>query len=383
MEEEVELAMRTEQYAELKKSNTWGWHSLTHFRLFLLACTVLFMVVSARPAFANAVTAGNVTSVNLTVNSTKSDLEGTLVRLYRVAEFTEDAQYTLADRYAGYIGASQFDGSSNEKLEAGAQTLAAYVGKDNLTSDYAAKVSDGRAVFTSIPSGLYLLMFDVPAGSSYKAVPILQSLPYQFSGNQYVTDISMDMKPEAKTHPNEHHDRQPGGSSYKVQKIWSGDVKKTRPVSISVTIYKDGTEYKTVTLNSGNNWRYSWSDASDSDFSVVENDVPEGYTVSITSDDTTFTIENTGDTPGTPHSPNGGDQPETTPGGSVEGVSRSRAPEASDSGTETPSSVLGIARSIKTGDDSRIMLWALLLCGSGIAMVVYGSICIRHVRRRK
>ncbi|GEM_PF-3172097 len=381
MEEEVELVMRTEQYAELKKSNTWGWHSLTHFRLLLLACTVLFMVVSARPVLANAVTAGNVISVNLTVNSTKSDLEGTLVRLYRVAEFTEDAQYTLADRYAGYIGSSRFDGSSNEKLEAGAQTLAAYVGKDHLTSDYAARISDGRAVFTSIPSGLYLLMFDVPAGSGYKAVPILQSLPYQFSGNQYVTDISMDMKPEAKTHPHEHHDRQPGGSSYKVQKIWSGDVKKTRPVSISVTIYKDGTEYKTVTLNSGNNWRYSWSDAADSDFSVVENDVPAGYTVSITSDETTFTIENTGETPDTPHAPNGGDQPETTPEGFVEGVSRS--PAAPDSGTETPGSVLGIGRSIKTGDDSRIMLWALLLCGSGIAMVVYGSICIRHRRRRK
>lgn len=51
---------------------------------------------------------------------------------------------------------------------------------------------------------------------------------------------------------------------------------------------------KTVVLNQGNNWSYTWNLLDDSyTWTVSEADVPEGFTSNITKDGLTFTITNT------------------------------------------------------------------------------------------
>lgn len=309
--------------------------------LLFILCVLIITAGLSRPSYADTDEEIRSSKVNVTVNSTREELEGTVVNLYRTADFTSDAQYTLSDRYASWLGSSQFDGSTNEKLEAGAQTLASYVSAGTDRPDFTAAVSGEKAVFTSIPTGLYLITFSLPENCGYRAGAILQSLPYKFSGNHYELDINIDMKLEPVELPPE--------SGYKVMKVWKGDSDSVRPASITVTIYKNGKEYSEVELNSSNNWEYSWADATDAEYSVKENSVPKGYTVSITHTQTTFTVVNTYGKKTPP------------PGGN------------------TPSKGKTI---VKTGDDSPLMQWALVLCLSGFVLVAAGVIRL-HNRSRE
>lgn len=79
-----------------------------------------------------------------------------------------------------------------------------------------------------------------------------------------------------------------------VTKAWNHNGGKELPTSISVTLYKDGEAYETVTLSADNDWTHTWSDLTDvSVWSVDETDVPAGYTKEITVDGYAFVITNT------------------------------------------------------------------------------------------
>ncbi|WP_334352629.1 Cna B-type domain-containing protein [Companilactobacillus sp. HBUAS56257] len=71
-------------------------------------------------------------------------------------------------------------------------------------------------------------------------------------------------------------------TSFTVTKKWSGDTDTDRPKSVIVQLTADGKDSgKPVTLNSDNNWTYTWNNLSkDSKYSVTEQAV-SGYTSNI------------------------------------------------------------------------------------------------------
>ena len=89
-----------------------------------------------------------------------------------------------------------------------------------------------------------------------------------------------------------------------------------RPQEITVQLLRDGAVEDTVTLNAANSWRHEWTDLSARyAWTVVETDIPVGYTVKNELQGITFTVTNTaapceidpplrkivsGDTPATP-----------------------------------------------------------------------------------
>ena len=86
-----------------------------------------------------------------------------------------------------------------------------------------------------------------------------------------------------------------------VSKIWHDDGNGTgkRPENISVTLLADGEEVTTITLTGDDNWQYTFSDLNAYKngqkimYSVVENNVPDGYVVAYEGDmDTGFIIHN-------------------------------------------------------------------------------------------
>ena len=96
----------------------------------------------------------------------------------------------------------------------------------------------------------------------------------------------------------------------KVLKVWRGGAQQ-RPEEIRVQLLRDGKVCDTVTLSAENGWRHTWEglDAAHG-WQVVEQTVPEGYTVSISREGVTFVITNTlkpseepEPTPGTPDTP--------------------------------------------------------------------------------
>jgi len=103
-----------------------------------------------------------------------------------------------------------------------------------------------------------------------------------------------------KTVTNEGNDwtitntRTPNPVEITVTKAWNHNGGKDLPASITVTLYRDGEPYDTVTLSEDNEWTYTWSDLTDvSVWSVDETDVPAGYTKEITVEGYEFVITNT------------------------------------------------------------------------------------------
>ena len=127
----------------------------------------------------------------------------------------------------------------------------------------------------------------------------------------------------------------------KVFKIWDDDNDKNgdRPNGITVVLLKDGKAFRQAVLNEGNGWQHTFSDLKTAEagkeikYTIQELDVPEGYTASISGDvKTGFTIVN---------------KRTTTP------------PKTPPTTVKTPP-----GRGPKTGDDSNILIWAILALAS-------------------
>ncbi len=329
-----------------------------------LSCSLVLclLLASVLPVLASE---GNTlqSQVSLTILSDQESLNGTQVRLYKVADFSPEGQYTLSGTYAGYLGGADFDGSDSGKLEGGAQTLEAYVRADGKAADIQTVIQDGSARLSDIPSGLYLILWDAPAKSDYTVGAQLQSLPYDFKDGEYVKDVTLHVKAMSKPGPEK--------TSYRVQKLWQGDEKADRPSEIAVTILKDGAVYQTVSLNADNNWSYSW-EAESGVFLVKEDNIPAGYTVKTSSDGTTFQITNTRQRETQSQTPE-----QTTSAGQTSGGGPTPGQEVTY-GTEqvTPAAqqqrTTGNGGTVSTGDHSRIFGWLFLMCVSGLALVTIG-----------
>ena len=86
-------------------------------------------------------------------------------------------------------------------------------------------------------------------------------------------------------------------AEYTVVKLWR-DQGSGRPKSIDVDIYHEGNHWKTVTLSQDNQWAYTWTTTDlYARWSVTEKHVADGYTVSISQGENTFTIVNTATVP--------------------------------------------------------------------------------------
>lgn len=87
-----------------------------------------------------------------------------------------------------------------------------------------------------------------------------------------------------------------------VRKAWNdaNDAQKLRPQSVTVDVTRNGQTITTLTLNATNRWTQTLTqlpmvddNGEAYDYDVVENDVPEGYTASVVTRGTTFTVINT------------------------------------------------------------------------------------------
>lgn len=79
-----------------------------------------------------------------------------------------------------------------------------------------------------------------------------------------------------------------------VKKVWE-DEGKSHPSSVSVQLYDGGSASgSAVTLNSSNNWTYTWKDLDSSKtWTVKESSAPSGYVASYSRTGNTVTITNT------------------------------------------------------------------------------------------
>ena len=259
-------------------------------QILLGLCLLALLCACIQPQQAHALTALEPErNCSLTLHYTQEGqgFEGLSIRIYRVAEAFPDGTFELIEPFSGYP-VNIHGITSQKEWQDVATTLRAYVAAEQVEpTRVEATGQDGTVVFSDLQTGLYLVcgvVAEKEAGT-YKFNDFMVYLPTPLEGEGFNYDVEAVPKC-VQFVPNSH---------YSVVKLWkdTGN-EQDRPQTVTVDILKDGVVYETVILNAENNWSYSWTvPQDDSIWSVVEKDVPQGYKVSISENETGFVITNT------------------------------------------------------------------------------------------
>ena len=242
------------------------------------------------------------------------------VALYQIADVSSDFQYTLRENFVA-SGLILNGIQNNGEWDVIRSTLKAFiVGNDIAPTKTAVTDASGEVHLTQLETGLYLVSAVCAEGYFFDSALI--ALPNLNSDGFWQYQVTVLPK------GGEIDDEE---IELKVLKLWKGDGSgKNRPVSIEVEIFCDEVSVETVILSEENNWSYSWKAKDDGAvWTVVERNIPTGYTVSVEDRTTTFVLTNTLNKPDAPKPPH-------------------------------------------TGDTSNILLYIVLMHVSGIALVIFG-----------
>ena len=261
------------------------------------------------------------------------------VKLYKVADVSSDARYTLTAPFAS-TGLDLNSIQSSGEWDVVRSTLEVRILVNKVEPLATAKSNTwGQVGFESLEPGMYLAISDdvVQNDATCSFDSALVALPGLGTDGLWQYNVVVAVKPAIL--PPIGPDEREEETEYKVLKLWKGDEgKTTRPKTLEVDIYKDGTLHETVTLSADNNWSYSWTTTEEGiKWAVSEKTVPMGYTATVEVRDTSFVLTNTLET--------------TTP----------------TPGNNTPS-----AETPKTGDTPHIMLYTVLMYVSGVVLVLLG-----------
>ena len=211
-------------------------------------------------------------TLDVTYSSEGMVFAGQDIKLWYIADITEDTQYALAGSFRSYP--IQVTGTSSQsEWDEMAITLNSYILADGIAADQSAKTdARGKVVFDNLTAGIYLIssVRTEQDGKYYVFESFLAAVPGVDSEGQWVYSVSARPKMSV-------HTPAKGEVTYKAVKAWR-DGGQDRPVSVSVEVRRDGQLQQTVALSAENNWMYTWKAVDDgSVWTVNEVNVPEGY----------------------------------------------------------------------------------------------------------
>lgn len=335
-----------------------------HFLGLLLAG--ILVIGTAFPAF--AVDTGIEGNGKLEVSYLISEIPAADVgfSIYRVGDHINDFQFDWTYEYSVYQLTMDIDNA--QEL---AQTLASYVARDNKEAYQTSKTQkDGTAIFENIPDGLYLIIGTMVSSGSYQyyPVPALVFLPYTGENGFPSRDVAVTVKYETT-----HHSSSSSTVSRKAIKVWEGDEEDTRPESIAVQLLRNGEISKEAVLNEENGWRIVWTDLSDRyEWTIVEKDVPDGYTSSVKRDSGTFIITNQKEETPEPV-PTPTPTPEPTPG-TTPTPEPAPTPELVSEPELTPT----LESPNKLPQTSQNWTSVIVMAGVGIICLIVGTVLKKH-----
>lgn len=280
----------------------------------MMALIVAMGIVPVGRAFAySLIDTGADGSLTVVYRDGSIPVTGAQIDLYRVADVSDTVRFSWVDPYDGY-GVS-LDIEDTAGWHAAAQALAGYVERDQLAPTASQETdASGEARFDALKPGLFLVLSDTyeQNGVRYTPEPALVMVPQLLANDSWAYDATANLKFEKEDIPT-----QPTTMQVEVIKMWLDDEPETRPASVTVQLLRDGVVFDTQVLSDANGWSYVWTglDASYT-WTVVEAEVPEGYSGSVCREGDLFIVENHADPtepeiPVTPDDPDTPDTPDT------------------------------------------------------------------------
>ncbi len=327
----------------------------------LLCITCLTVSVSAQ-----AVDSDKVGSLTLVYKHNSTFYDGLDIKIYRVADVQPDYSFDLSAPFDTYSVNIHGINSQNEWRTV-TTTLASYILADGIAPTASQKTdSNGKVAFENLLPGIYLV-----AGMQTKTGEVvtkfedfLTIIPTQNEDYSLSYDITAYPKCEIHTVGSD----EPGNSevTYEVIKQWKDNGKsEKRAKSIKVDIFRNGVLKETATLSSANNWKYSWKTDNDgADWTVIERNVPIEYTVGISKSGYTFIVTNTYTYDEIPK-PSDNYNPTTSPYNHTTPTLPNK--ENSPTSPNPP----------YTGDISSVNLYIILMCISGLLLILLSVVLKR------
>lgn len=296
----------------------------------ILLCLLVLCLAFLRPFCVYAAPLDVNAQASLTLHYQK---DGTVfpdlqIDIYRVAEAFSDGTFALVEPYSSYP-VNIHDITQQAQWKHIATTLGAYIAAKETAPDRQMLTdTEGIARFEELDTGLYLVS-EVIGENELGTYVFNQFMVYVPTPQ---ADGSFAYQVEAKPKCTNFVPK----TQYTVTKLWQ-DNQSTRPKEVTVEIYKDSVLQETKILNAENNWSYSWSVSGEDHgkWTVAEPYVPAGYQVTIRENGGVFSVINTGQV-------ELGDPPQT-------------------------------------GDSFIPLPWILIMCFSGIMLVILGL----YSRRRR
>ena len=259
----------------------------------LFAFALIFSLTLTALA-ANPVGTDKESSLTLVYKHLDKYFEGLEIKTYRIADASEDGTFELCAPFDS-MPVSIHGITTQAEWAVVTSTLASYAKADKLEPTAKAATDEkGTVKFEKLSPGMYL------------------TLAVKYEAEEEITKFEnfITVIPATDTEGNHNYDvtAYPKCESskptvdiitYKVVKLWAdtGYTNK-RPKEVKIDILRDGEIYATESLTAKNNWTYSWTCENDgAEWHAVERNVPDNYTVSVTSNGKTIIITNTYDSP--------------------------------------------------------------------------------------
>ena len=242
-------------------------------------------------------------AVRFTENTAQKEdsvpIEGMEFRAYFLASSDAYRNLTTQEKYKGIQVDWPEDLTGYRKL---AGTLKAYIESENIEPDDTVITdAQGIGLFAKVKEkGMYLILADdhkdEKSGRIYSIEPCITFLPFivEESG-EWNYNVIVTPKYSSRPVPDED-------ISINVRKVWKDTgMEADRPEKIVVQLKCKDTEaenaeyelHSEAELNKENNWRHTFKELDPSmSYTVTEKDVPEGYTVEITENGTSYVISN-------------------------------------------------------------------------------------------
>ncbi len=243
--------------------------------LCLFCCLALLLPIAA--------TAEDVREVRIYAESAPKD--GVLFHVYSVGTLS-DSKVLIPN--LAFSTTPTLPSLEDENL---ASTLAAYAQSMEIPPYVTVETdASGHAAFSPERDEVFLIVGEGYAFENYfvEPQPILVAFPnepeegidiFSFTVSPKLTIVSLNENEKTERH---------------VLKVWDDEHSQKRPQEIVVSLLCDGKRIDTATLSSETDWAHTFRDLDAAHvYTVVEEDVPEGYSVSISRESKTLVVKNT------------------------------------------------------------------------------------------